>query len=98
MCIRDSGISWCAICDGAAYRDKDVVVIGGGNSAVEESIYLAEIVHSLTIVTMFDLTADPISCDKLRAMDNVTIYPCLLYTSVFLLGIISNYNTSFCKK
>ncbi len=70
-----NGISWCAICDGAAYRDKDVVVIGGGNSAVEESIYLAEIVHSLKIVTMFDLTADPISCDKLRAMDNVTIYP-----------------------
>ena len=42
---------------------------------MEESIYLSEIVHSLTIVTMFDLTADPISCDKLRAMDNVTIYP-----------------------
>ena len=36
-----NGISWCAICDGASYRDKDVVVIGGGNSAVEESIYLA---------------------------------------------------------
>lgn len=70
-----SGISWCAICDGAACRGKDVVVVGGGNSAVEESIYLAEIVKSLTIVTMFDLTADPIACDKLRAMDNVTIYP-----------------------
>lgn len=70
-----SGISWCAICDGAAYRGKDVVVIGGGNSAVEESIYLAGMVHHLTIVTMFDLTADPIACDKLRAMDNVTIYP-----------------------
>lgn len=70
-----NGISWCAICDGAACRGKDVVVIGGGNSAVEESIYLAEIAKSLTIVTMFDLTADPIACDKLRAMPNVTIYP-----------------------
>ena len=38
-----NGISWCAICDGAQYRDKEVVVIGGGNSAVEESIYLAGI-------------------------------------------------------
>ncbi len=69
------GISWCAICDGAACRGKDVVVVGGGNSAVEESIYLADIVKSLTIVTMFDLTADPMACDKLRAMDHVTIYP-----------------------
>ncbi len=69
------GISWCAICDGAACRGKDVVVIGGGNSAVEESLYLAEIANSLTVVTMFDLTADPMVCDKLRAMKNVTIYP-----------------------
>lgn len=73
--FRGNGISWCAICDGAQYRDKDVVVIGGGNSAVEESIFLAGIVKSLTIVTMFDLTADPMACDKLRAMPNVKIYP-----------------------
>ncbi len=73
--FKGNGISWCAICDGAQYRDRDVVVIGGGNSAVEESIYLADMVKTLTIVTMFDLTADPIACDKLRAMDKVTIYP-----------------------
>ena len=73
--FRGNGISWCAICDGAQYRDKDVVVIGGGNSAVEESIFLAGIVKSLTIVTMFDLTADPIACDKLRTMNHVKIYP-----------------------
>ncbi len=70
-----SGVSWCAICDGAQYRDKDVVVIGGGNSAVEESIYLAGIAHTLTVVTLFDLTADPKACDQLRAMENVTVYP-----------------------
>ncbi|MBB5346309.1 FAD-dependent oxidoreductase [Desulfoprunum benzoelyticum] len=70
-----SGISWCAICDGAQYRDKEVVVIGGGNSAVEESIYLAGICTRLTIVTMFDLTADPKACDQLRKMPNVTVYP-----------------------
>ncbi len=70
-----NGISWCAICDGAQYRGKDVVVIGGGNSAVEESIYLAGIVNKLTVVTMFDLTADPKACDKLRAMPNVDVFP-----------------------
>ena len=70
-----NGLSWCAICDGAQYRGKDVVVIGGGNSAVEESLYLAGIVNKLTVVTMFDLTADPKICTKLRALDNVTVYP-----------------------
>jgi thioredoxin reductase (NADPH) len=70
-----NGISFCAICDGAYYAGKDVVVCGGGNSAVEESIYLAEIVNHLSIVTLYDLTADPIACDKLRAMENVDIYP-----------------------
>lgn len=70
-----SSISWCAICDGAKYRDKNVVVIGGGNSAVDEGTYLATITKSLTIVTDFDLTADPVSCDYLRGLDNVTVYP-----------------------
>lgn len=70
-----NGISWCAICDGAQYCGREVVVIGGGNSAVEESIYLAGICTRLTIVTMFDLTADPKACDQLRKLPNVTIYP-----------------------
>lgn len=69
-----SGLSWCAICDGAQYRGKDVVVIGGGNSAVEESLYLSEICNKVTIVTMLDLTADPKACAQLRARDNVDVY------------------------
>ncbi|MGX7092195.1 NAD(P)/FAD-dependent oxidoreductase [Hutsoniella sourekii] len=73
--FKGSDISWCAICDGAKYRGKDVVVIGGGNSAVDEGTYLATIVNSLTIVTDFDLTADPVSCEYLRNLDNVTVYP-----------------------
>lgn len=70
-----SAISWCAICDGAKYRDKNVVVIGGGNSAVDEGTYLATITKSLTIITDFDLTADPVSCDYLRSLPNVTVHP-----------------------
>lgn len=70
-----AGISWCAICDGAQYAGMNVAVIGGGNSAVEESLYLAGIVKNLTVISDFDLTADPSACDKLRALSNVTIYP-----------------------
>lgn len=69
------GISWCAICDGASYRDKHVVVIGGGNSAVEESLYLADLAKSISVITKFDLTADPIACNKLLSKKNVKIYP-----------------------
>ncbi|MDL2307472.1 FAD-dependent oxidoreductase, partial [Desulfovibrio sp. OttesenSCG-928-C06] len=68
------GISWCAICDGPQYRGKEVVVIGGGNAAVEESLFLSDICTKVTIVTMLDLTADPKACDQLRARDNVDIY------------------------
>ena len=73
--FKGSAISWCAICDGAKYRDKDVVIIGGGNSAVDEGTYLASITKSLTIITDFDLTADPVSSDYLRSLPNVTVYP-----------------------
>lgn len=69
-------ISWCAICDGPHYRNKRVIVIGGGNSAVEESIYLAGLAEEVTVVTLFGLTADPAACDKLRALSNVRIHEC----------------------
>lgn len=69
-----NGVSWCAVCDGERYRGKDVVVIGGGNSAVEEAVFLAGIVRSLTLVTMLGLTADASSCARLRACSNVRIY------------------------
>lgn len=69
-----NSVSWCAICDGAQYRSRKVAVIGGGNSAVEESLYLAGIAEKLIVLTLFDLTADRVACDKLRAMPNVDIY------------------------
>lgn len=44
------GVSYCAICDGAFFKDKKVVVVGGGDSAVEDSMYLSQYVLSVTIV------------------------------------------------
>lgn len=69
-----NGISFCAICDGAHYQNKDVIIIGGGNSAVEEAIFLSAIVNKVKLVTLYKLTADDQSCDKLRKLSNVDIY------------------------
>ena len=68
-----NGISFCAICDGAACKGKDVVVLGGGNSAVEEAIYLAGLAKSVTVAVRSYLKADPIACAKLRSFANVTV-------------------------
>lgn len=69
-----NGISWCAICDGPLYKGRKVVVVGGGNSAVEEASYLATLATHVTVVqNLSDLTADPKSQDILRSMKNVDI-------------------------
>ncbi|MCV2231363.1 NAD(P)/FAD-dependent oxidoreductase [Paracholeplasma manati] len=73
--LSSNGISWCAICDGPIYKGEDVVVIGGGNSAVEESSYLSTLVNHLTIVqNLPHFTADKKSIDHLNKQPNVTAY------------------------
>lgn len=66
------GVSYCAVCDGAFFKDEDVAVIGGGDSAVEEGTYLAQLAKSVTIIHRRDqLRAQQILQKRAFANDKI---------------------------
>jgi len=72
--FKGSGISYCATCDGEFYKDKDIIVVGGGNSAMEESLLLLQYVKSITVIHQFDvLQAEKITADKMLNNQKVNI-------------------------
>jgi thioredoxin reductase (NADPH) len=72
--MKGRGVSACATCDGFFYRGKKVAVIGGGNTAVEEALYLTNHSHDVTLIHRRDsLRAEKILQDRLFASDKITV-------------------------
>ena len=72
--MKGKGISYCATCDAKYYGDKEVVVIGGGNSAVEEADFISRFASKITMVHQFDaLTANKQAQEKLFANPKISV-------------------------
>ncbi|WP_054669365.1 thioredoxin-disulfide reductase [Lentilactobacillus senioris] len=66
------GVSYCAVCDGAFFKNKDVVVVGGGDSAIEEGLYLTKIANSVTVIHRRDqLRAQKVSQERAFANEKM---------------------------
>lgn len=72
--LEGKGVSYCSLCDGPLFKNQDVSIIGGGNSALEESLYLSDICKSVTIINRRDvLRGDKMLVDKVLKKDNINI-------------------------
>lgn len=72
--LKNKGLSYCTVCDGPLFRNKQVITIGGGNSALESALMLAGLAQSVTILTINpELGGEAVLIDKLKALPNVTI-------------------------
>ncbi|UWD34694.1 thioredoxin-disulfide reductase [Mycoplasma cottewii] len=70
--LYGKGVSYCAVCDGAFYKNKPVAVVGGGYSAVQEAMYLSQLVDKVYLIVRRDVfRADANKVAKLKAQNNV---------------------------
>lgn len=67
------GVSFCAVCDGAFFKDKDVVVIGGGNSALEESLYLTKFANVTIVIRRDVFRAEKSIQEQVESNDKIKI-------------------------
>ena len=72
--FSNAGVAYCAICDAPLFKGKDVIIAGGGNSAVEAAIDVAKIAKHVTLVHRSQLRADKILVDKMNEQANIKVY------------------------
>lgn len=73
--LTGRGISYCAVCDGPFFKDEIIAVIGGGNSALTEALYLADIAREVHVIVRRDVfRADKILVDRVNETSNITIH------------------------
>ncbi len=72
--FANRGIAYCAICDAPLYKGKDVLLAGGGNSAVEAAIDVAIVAKSVTLIHRSQLRADQVLIDRMRSNPKITIH------------------------
>lgn len=68
------GVHYCATCDGAFYRDKKLVVVGGGNSAAQEALFLTKFATHIDMLVRSDIKASDVLIKELEANDKITIH------------------------
>ena len=69
-----SGISYCAVCDGAFYRDRDVAVCGGGNTALQDTLFLSRLCRSVTLIHRRSaFRGDAVLAEQVSALPNVRL-------------------------
>ena len=72
--LEGKGISYCSLCDGNLYKNQDVSIVGSGNSALEESLYLSKICKSVTIICRSEkLKGDSVLIERINEKDNIKV-------------------------
>lgn len=74
MKYTGKGVTYCSICDGPVFAGRRIAVVGGGNSALEAALDMVKIAEHVDLVSLTQLTGDPVLVDKLRSADNLDKY------------------------